>query len=309
MCVSFKTDSTSISAKWRLGFAQLGEDSFNICSFSGVDLYCRNETSGSWQWAGAPGHKQIADQNPSVTLRSDLPEKMREWRLYFPQRNWLQTLAIGVDESSSFTLAPPRSSKGFVYYGSSIVHGAYAGRAGTGAPNLLARRLELPLINLGFSGAARMETDMSKLLAELDPEFFLIDPLPNMTPELVSQNAEAFIEFLCAAKRDTDVFMVSDAPIAYSWLYPKMQDEYRLKNKGYFDIFQRLKIRHPKLHYIDGQEFLGSDFEGTIDGVHPNDCGCMRMADILESNIRRELGLIAKGQQHFVPSPQGVATP
>jgi len=287
MCVFFQTDSSSIAARWTLGLEQLGSESFNLCSFSGVDLYGYDETSQTWRWAGAPGFQQIADRHPEVELRTGLPPKKRRWRLYLPLRNRLEKLEIGIDAEAEWTLIPPRSVRPLVYYGSSIIHGAYAGRAGLGVPNLLARRLDRPLINLGFSGAARMEESMATLLAELDPEFFLIDPLPNMTFEPVSRNAEKFIEVLGTAKAQTDIFMISDAPLTYSWLYPSLQAEFTRKNEAYRKIYRRLKPHYPKLHYLDGREFFGVDGEGTTDGIHPNDCGFMRMTEVLERKIRR----------------------
>ncbi len=288
MNVTFTTNSTSISVRWQLGDEQLGENNFNVCAFSGVDLYSKNPDTGKWQWAGFPWHNQIVDQNPCVTLREDLSPVEREWRLYFPHRNKLERLEIGVDETADFTLIPPRSDKPFVYYGSSIIHGAYAGRAGTGVANLLARRFDLPLINLGFSGAARMEAGVAALLTELDPEFYIIDPLPNMEADEVKENTEKFIEILCGKRSNTDVFMISDVPISHFWLYPEMQEQFELKNRLYYEIIQKMQARFSNLHYICGREFFGSDNEGTIDGIHPNDCGFMRMTDALEQKIREQ---------------------
>jgi hypothetical protein len=37
----------------------------------------------------------------------------------------------------------------------------------------------------------------------------------------------------------------------------------------------------PNLHYVPGNHLIGHDTEGTTDGVHPNDLGMNRIADIL----------------------------
>jgi len=41
------------------------------------------------------------------------------------------------------------------------------------------------------------------------------------------------------------------------------------------------------LYYQKGDGMIGDDFEGTVDGVHPNDLGMMRIADSLEPVIRK----------------------
>ncbi|MFO7936447.1 MAG: SGNH/GDSL hydrolase N-terminal domain-containing protein [Kiritimatiellia bacterium] len=44
-----------------------------------------------------------------------------------------------------------------------------------------------------------------------------------------------------------------------------------------------------KLHYLKADEMLGHDFEGTVDGVHPNDIGMMRMGKIFSKAIKEIL--------------------
>jgi lysophospholipase L1-like esterase len=40
------------------------------------------------------------------------------------------------------------------------------------------------------------------------------------------------------------------------------------------------------LQYLPGENLLGDDGEGTIDGSHPTDLGFVRMADALEPVLR-----------------------
>ena len=40
------------------------------------------------------------------------------------------------------------------------------------------------------------------------------------------------------------------------------------------------------LFYLDGDELLGSDGEGTVDSSHPNDLGFVRQADAFEPVLR-----------------------
>ena len=54
----------------------------------------------------------------------------------------------------------------------------------------LGRRLDRPVINLGFSGLCHMEPALADLLAELDPAMFVIDCLPNMPAKEVAERRE-----------------------------------------------------------------------------------------------------------------------
>jgi hypothetical protein len=43
------------------------------------------------------------------------------------------------------------------------------------------------------------------------------------------------------------------------------------------------------LHYVVGDELLGTDGEATVDAVHPTDLGHMRMAEVLTPVIEQAL--------------------
>ena len=72
-----------------------------------------------------------------------------------------------------------------MFYGTSITHGACASRSGMTHVAILGRRFERPVLNLGFSGNGRLESEVATLLAELDPAVFVIDCLPNITADVV----------------------------------------------------------------------------------------------------------------------------
>ena len=41
-----------------------------------------------------------------------------------------------------------------------------------------------------------------------------------------------------------------------------------------------------KLHYIEGENLLGEDGDGTVDSSHPNDLGFMRQADVFAKTLK-----------------------
>ncbi|MDQ8194793.1 SGNH/GDSL hydrolase family protein [Coraliomargarita sp. SDUM461004] len=290
MCVHFNTDSSSIHTRWSLASDELGGENFSVRGYSGVDLYAYDTANSTWRWAGTSPVLSIKDRNPEAMLYEGLPADMRRFRLYLPLRNPILKLEIGIDAGSSFEPVAPRTDKPMVYYGSSIVHGAYAARAGLGCPQVLARKLNLPLINLGFSGSAKMEFDVAHLMSEIDARIFVVDSLPNMDTKMVESQAYEFVRILRAAHPDTPIVMIEDAPNARAWLRPDWVQDQDDKWQAFAHTYRKLcGDGFSKLFYIKGSNLFGTDSEGTFDGVHPNDLGFMRMVDIVEKGVRQAL--------------------
>ena len=286
MCVHFNTDSPEIHLRWKLESEQLGEDNFNIMSYSGFDLYFYD--GKEWRWAATTPHFQVKDTSPNVCMINGLPPEMRRCRVYFPQRNPVLKVEVGVVPDAKFEPVAPRRDLPLVYYGTSIVHGAFTVRTGLGCPQILARDLDLPLINLGFSGSAKMEAGFAELIAELDAKYFLIDPLPNMDAKMVEERAEKFLRILCGRKPGTPVFMI-ESPMPFgSWTKPVDVAAYHEKIKECRRAYSALKANgFANLHRIDASGFYGTDDNASTDGIHPNDLGHKRMSDGLAEAIRR----------------------
>lgn len=280
----FETDASCIRAQWKLRLKQLDEPNMTRATFSGLDLYGLD--CGTWRWAGqASKHKSHL---ASDVLADQMKEVSRRFRLYLPLRNPVARIKVGVPHGSMFTPVAPRTAKPIVYYGSSIVHGAYASRAGMVHSSILGRWMDYPVVNLGFSGGARMDEAMAHLLAELDPSVFIIDPLPNMDAVLVKERAEKFLRILCGGHPETPVVLVEDFPQTFAWSRPTLFNAHRDKWKAFSGVYRELRdagFRH--LHYLEGLHSIGDDNIGTIDGIHPNDVGCERLARNLVPTLQQ----------------------
>jgi len=292
MCVHFNTDSSEIHIRWKLGSEQLGEDNFNIISFSGMDLYVHD--GASWRWAASTPHFQVKDTSPEVCMIEGLPSGMRRCRVYLPQRNPVLNVEFGVAPEAAFEPVPPRRNPALVYYGTSIVHGAFTARSGLGCPQILARELDLPLVNLGFSGSARMEPELAALFAELDAALFLIDPLANMDAKQVKERAEPFLRILCGKRPDVPVFQIESPQPFGAWIKPGDVAAHREKIAVYRAAFAALKREGVgNLNFIDASGFYGEDNDASTDYVHPNDLGHRRMSEGLLPAIRSVLATVA----------------
>lgn len=279
----FWSDAPRLSARWTLRNENLAMDHMPATGVSGLDLYARDGVA--WRWCGVGRALQFPDNEFLLLQDVESAGEEREYLLYLPLYNGASEVKIGVPEGASLRLEK-RNQKPICFYGTSIVHGGCASRPGMAYPAIIGRKLNYPTINLGFSGNARCESEVADLLAELDPQVFVLDPLPNMSTELVRERLEDFVSVVRAARPSTPIVLIENINYQYDWI---RQTEMRAaldKNSALREVFETLqKSGMQHLRYIGGENLLGDDGEGTVDGVHPTDVGFLRMADEISQVI------------------------
>jgi hypothetical protein len=287
MAVRFVTDSTAIACRWSLRKSTLAMPHMPATGVSGVDLYVR-DTEGVWRWLACPSPN---NQNMTATLISDLPEGTREYLLYLPLYNGVQSLEVGVVAGSElkpgFTRAKDKSLP-IVFYGTSITHGACASRPGMTHPAILGRRLELPIINLGFSGNGTMDLEMADLMSELDAAVYVIDCLPNMNAPGISERVVPFVKRLRESRPLTPILLVEDRSFANAFLQPKKQARHAASRAALRTGFDSLiEDGTKRLYYLEGADLIGN--EDTVDSSHPTDLGFVRQAGVFEGILKKML--------------------
>jgi hypothetical protein len=208
-----------------------------------------------------------------------------------PLYNGIETLSIGVPPDAQFESLAPRTEKPIVFYGTSITHGASASRPGMVHTAILGRRFDLPVVNLGFSGNGKMDAAVGDFLTRLDAAVFVIDCLPNMQPDMVTERTIPLVKQLRAAHPTTPIVLVEDRRFTNAWITPaksKFHDENHAALKAAFTTLSQEKT--PNLHYIPGDALYGTDTEGATDASHASDLGFMRQADIFEPTLKKALG-------------------
>lgn len=288
LCLRFETDSTRIAARWSVRFDDIAMQHMPATGVSGLDLYVRSE--GQWRWAAAGRGSGKLDSEEVIFTQ---PAKTkREYLLYFPLYNGIKELSVGVDTDAQIAVTPPRpiDHKPLLFYGTSIVQGGCASRPGMAYPALLGRWHDCESINLGFSGNGSMRPQILPALAEVKPSILVVDCLPNMTPELVTENAESFITEL--RKPHSDIPIVIVESIVYQITLPGgVQTYHAAKNAELRKAYDRVVKRDGErnLHYLRGDDLLGNDWEATVDGTHPTDLGFHRMAQAMSPIIGKLL--------------------
>lgn len=286
LSIRFRSNSSQIAVKWNI----LNDNIMNhmaATGIKGVDLYFNNE--GTWQYLNTG--RPIGMENES-TLISNMPQTMREFRIYLPLYDGIKSIEVGIDSNTVIEPGIKMDLKPIIFYGTSITQGGCASRPGMAHTNIISRKLNRECINFGFSGNGKMEELINELIAESDPLLYVVECLPNMTAEEVNNRTIPLVETIRGKRPEAPIVLVEN------FLYDVMALD-KKRNKGIITKNAALKAQYVKLldsgikkiHYINTENATGNDHEATVDGVHFTDLGFMRYADFLIEQFA-ELGLI-----------------
>jgi lysophospholipase L1-like esterase len=286
LCVRFVTDSPVIHARWTLTQKNLALPHMAATGVSGLDLYAENEP-GKWRWLACA---RPTTQTNTVQLVTGIPDGKRHYLLYLPLYNGVSSVELGIPAGKTLAKADARMAgrqKPIIFYGTSITQGGCASRPGMVHTAILGRRLNYPVINLGFSGNGKMEPELADLLAELDPAVYVLDCLPNMSPQETAERVEPFVKTLRKAHPETPIVLVEDRFYTDGFLLDSRHQRNVANHAALKQAYQNLTSADVKhLHYLSADGMLGDDGEGTVDGSHPTDLGFMRQADAFEKVLR-----------------------
>jgi hypothetical protein len=285
MSVRFETDATDVYARYTVTRPELAMAHMPASGVSGLDIYAQQESA--WHWLGGIRPTQ---PTTAAAFATRIAPGRRVYLVHLPLYNGVKSLEIGVPPSASFTPVPPRRDKPILFYGTSITQGGCASRPGMAFTNILGRRLNRPMLNFGFSGNGRMEVEVARFLAELDPAIFVLDCLANMSQVPVIERTTAVVKLLREKRPDTPILILEERQWADAPLLPQRRQSHIDRCHELRQAYDDLVAAGVKnLHYRKGDDVIGTDGEATVDGSHPTDLGMVRYADALEPNLRKLL--------------------
>lgn len=291
LSIRFWSNAKNIVVKYKLK-GGISMPHMPATGVSGLDLYSKSY-NGEWMrcW-GKYSLAKLSKYDFAIEDKSDSYKKYgREYQLFLPLYNSVETLEIGISEDSFLKALPIRNEKPIVAYGTSICQGACASRPGMAWTNILERRLERPVINLGFSGNGKLESEIIDLLTEIDAKLYILDCLPNLNPQKDDTYNLAInaVKKLKAKRPDAAVILTDHIGYADYLTNEKSKGKYTNLNQSLDSAFNTLISEgYTKVFHLTKEE-LQFNFDMYVDIIHPNDYGMVAYADAYEPLIRKVL--------------------
>lgn len=279
------TDSSKLGVRWECEQKSAQDPYIPRQGMYGVDIYVRG-TDG-WRFVKNGRLDGVRDETTGNAAawdetRADLPGSgVRQVIVYLPIRANLKWVRIGVASGSK--LAPASHADGrmkpVVHYGTSLVHGGCVSRPGLVFTALAARSLDVPYVNLGFSGSARLEIEMADVMAVSDAALYVVDTAWNCDEKIVRERAKPFLERLHSLRPDVPI-LLCEGPEASGFRFGPNE-----ALKGVYGEMKSAGALDGKLHYLPCDGMLPTDGEATHDYIHPNDYGSMQMGRVFAKRM------------------------
>jgi len=290
--VRFITDSSSVQLKWTV-LNDLTMNHMAQTGIKGIDLYFNN--SGEWQYVGTgiPTGKK----NEQVMI-SNMIKRSREFKLYLPLYDGIESLEIGIDSNCSIDKSKKDKKSPIVFYGTSITQGGCASRPGMAYTNIISRKINRDCINYGFSGNGHLEESIANVITDIDAMFYVIECMPNINKDQVSKNTLPLVKIIRDKNPSTPIVFVENIIFENAYLDKTVEDELKEKNIELMDQYKNMVHDGiPNLFYINQENAIGTDHEGTVDGVHFTDVGFLRYANYLIKNLQ-QFGILSPNDQN-----------
>ena len=290
--VRFITNSRNICVRMKLA-NRLSLSNMSGLNESGVDLYAVMP-HGVFHWVGTHQHYRFerSDADTAKFYYRDIDANSPiEYQLYLPNYNTVNLLEVGTDEGSTFQFVAPSTEKPIVVYGSSIIQGASPSRSGLSITNMVQRNLNMPIVNLGFSGNCFMEPALFKALAEIDARVYVIDPIPNSHRFAESEIVKRITEGvnILRQKDNTPIVLVQNYVASDKLMMKTSYASYLAGSASVLKAYKALKQHGVKNIFLLEKEKIVLGEEGMIEGSHPNDFGSLVYARAYTDMLKKVL--------------------
>ena len=290
LSLKFYTNSPQIRVRYTVGEGH-GFPHMPSTGKSGVDLYGYDENGDEKWYAARYNFADTINYNYSIPYPHPMHELGYEFELYLPPYNTVKWLEIGVDSSAYFKFIEPSLEKPIIAYGTSITQGACASRPGLIWTSILKRRMDAPLVNLGFSGNGRLEKSLVDIICATPSKAVIIDCMPNMAAmlDVIAQRLDSTVRAIRAAQPDVPILIADHLgmPATAKWdgLQKGVEETMKIQRATYEKLVAE---GFTKLYFLSYDE-LAMPMDGTVEGVHPNDIGMMAYANAYEKMLRKML--------------------
>lgn len=286
LAIRFRSDASSLGFKWK-ALNKFNMNHMTPAGIRGLDLYAYDEDSLKWETVSSV--RPLLNSHTTTAMAiSNLTPKMREYMLYLPLYDGVDSIYIGVD-SAAVVMQPakdlPVRDKPIVMYGTSILQGGCASRPGMVHTSIIGRMLNREIINLGFSGNAQLDPEIAMLIAQSDPSLIVLDMLPNCNKEQLEEKVVPFYQIIRAAHPEVPILFIESPIFPIMKWDTETYETITEKNATLSRIFNDLKSTDQNIYYFKGENVLRNR-EGTVDNYHLTDLGFSEFANNLYPVMR-----------------------
>ncbi len=308
LAVFFYSDAPEIYVRYGIG----GSYSFPhmpATGVSGIDMFRISPDGECRRCFGGLPRKDSFEYRFQADQDTGYHKKGYEYRLYLPLCCTIENLEIGVPSSSEITFLRAREEKPVVLYGTSIAHGACATRPGLAWATILERSLDMPLVNLGFSGNGKLEPELIDLINEIDSRLIILDCIPNLCssehPEdVIRERTIDAVRRIRQKHPEVPVLLMEHSGFGNMLSAPERTEECENANRSLKGAYSALKDEGiQNLHYITREE-RGLTEDCWVDYVHLNDYGMYIQAKCVETRVREILDMPVGDISTMIPVTQ-----
>lgn len=283
--VSFTTDAKHIRVRYGVGE---GHNMYHMPStgVSGIDLYMNDLRTG-WCRPEWPSWGDTIYYNYQRLTSNGTAD----YTLFLPLYNSVKFLEIGVPAGASFAWKPVSPDEPIVVYGTSIAQGACASRPGMAWASIVSRELDVPVVNLGFSGQGQLDMPMFRMLGEVPARAYIIDCMPNMVDELVPEIYGRLVSGVRYLRERSDAPIILTEHDGYmnDLSHPADGASWQASNTELRRAFNALRKEGVKGLYYLSYNDLKLSRDSQVDGVHASDLGMRQYADGYKKLLTRAL--------------------
>ncbi len=285
MAIRFATDAPSIDVKWTSVIMNRLEQ-MTPTAVRGLDLYMMLPDS-SWTFINT-ARPDLYKPSSQANLFNNFEPIEREYMLYLSLYDCVDSLAIGVPQGYSVrqpSIGLPVAHKPIVYYGTSLVHGGCVNRAGMSPSNILRRRLNRDIVNLGFGGNGQLDLEIARVIAAAhDPSLIILDFVANCSSEQIDTLMVPFVDIIREAHPQVPILFIECLHHPRTVFDTKLRNDVETHNAIMHSRYDDLCKRYAKLYYLPADNLIeGNDH--TVDALHFTDYGAMLFANALQPTI------------------------
>jgi lysophospholipase L1-like esterase len=152
--------------------------------------------------------------------------------------------------------------------------------------NILGRKLNAKIINLGFSGNGQLDQPVIDLINGIDARLYILDCMPNLTlrdqfpADEIERRIRKSVSDLQGSHPGIHIVLAEHCcGLDGINMDSLMTSRYKAASEIVAEVYMKMKREGIRNIHLLSAKAIGFDVESTVDGTHPNDIGMMKYAD------------------------------